>query len=116
MLFSVSLERLSRSPNRERVLVSFARDGFTAVAVAAVIALVVYAAALNRRSWALWLLAFALTIVALWIAYLSREPARTARGGQQVVVALATGEVARMNLTYRKDGEQVRYGQRMELR
>jgi len=96
--------------------VSIARDGFTVVAIAALVALVMYAAALNRRSWALWLLAFALTIVALWIAYLFREPARTGPGGQQVAAAQALGKVVRINVTYGKEGEQVQHGPRMELR
>jgi hypothetical protein len=54
--------------------VSFARDGFTYIAIAAFVAAGMYAAALNRRSWALWLIAFALTIVALWVAYFFHEP------------------------------------------
>ena len=53
---------------------SFARDGFTYIAIAALVAAGMYAAALNRRSWALWLIAFALTIVALWVAYFFHEP------------------------------------------
>ena len=53
---------------------SFARDGFTYIAIAALVAAVMYAAALSRRSWALWLIAFALTIVALWVAYFFRDP------------------------------------------
>ena len=95
---------------------NLARDGFTAVAIAALIAVLMYAAALNRRSWALWLLAFALTIVALWIAYIYREPARTAPAGERVVVALAQRKAAQMIVTYRQEGEQVHHGQRMELR
>src|SRR5829696_3729739 len=116
MRFGESPGRRWRSLNRERGLVSFARDGFTVVAIAALVALVMYAAALNRRSWALWLLAFTLTIVALWIAYLFREPARTGLGGRQVVVAPAPEMVVRMNVTYSKEGEQVQQGPRMELR
>jgi membrane protein implicated in regulation of membrane protease activity len=96
--------------------VSFARDGFTVVAIAALIALVMYAAALNRRSWALWLLAFALTIVALWIAYLFRESPRTGALRQQAVIAPTLGKVGRMVVTYSKEGEQVQNGPRMELR
>ena len=95
---------------------NLARDGFTAVAIAALIAVVMYAAALNRRSWALWLLAFALTIVTLWIAYMYREPARTGPGSQRVVVAPSQRKAAQTVVTYRQEGEQVHYGQRMELR
>ena len=95
---------------------SIARDGFTVVAIAALVALVVYAAALNRRSWALWLFAFALTIVALWIAYLFREPARTEPLGQRTVVVPPLRKAGRTVVTYSEEGEQVQNGQRMELR
>ena len=52
---------------------SFARDGLVYIAVAALIAVGTYALALNRRSWPLWLLAFVLTLVALWVAYFFRD-------------------------------------------
>jgi hypothetical protein len=44
------------------------------MAAAALVAAGTYALALNRRSWPLWLIAFALTIVALFVAYLFRDP------------------------------------------
>ena len=53
---------------------SFAREGLVFIAIAALIAAGTYAAALNRRSWPLWLLAFVLTILALWVAYFFRDP------------------------------------------
>ena len=95
---------------------NLARDGITAVAIAALVAVVMYAAALNRRSWALWLLAFALTIVALWIAYVYREPGRSGPGVERAAVAPAEPKAAHVIVTYRQEGEQVHYGQRMELR
>ena len=52
-----------------------------------------YALALNRRSWPLWLLAFLLTLVALWVAYFFRGPERTGARGEQVVIAPADGKV-----------------------
>jgi hypothetical protein len=55
---------------------SFAREGLPLIAIAALIAAGTYALALNRRSWSLWLLAFALTIAALWVAYFFSDPAR----------------------------------------
>jgi hypothetical protein len=58
--------------------VSFAREGLVYIAVVALIAAGTYALALNRRSWPLWLLAFLLTLAALWVAYLFRVPARGA--------------------------------------
>ena len=56
---------------------SFAREGLVFIAIAALIAAGTYALALNRRSWPLWLLAFLLTIIALWVAYFFRDPERT---------------------------------------
>ena len=66
---------------------SFAREGLVFIAIAALVAAGTYAVALNRRSWPLWLLAFALTIVALSVAYFFREPERTASRGEQMMIA-----------------------------
>jgi phosphatidylserine decarboxylase len=73
--------------------VSFAREGLVFIAIAALIAAGTYAAALNRRSWPLWLLAFVLTILALWVAYFFRDPERTGPRGDQIVIAPADGKV-----------------------
>ena len=62
---------------------SFAREGLVFIAIAAFVAAGTYAVALNRRSWPLWLVAFALTIVALWVAYLFRTP-----GGSTEIAAM----------------------------
>ena len=72
---------------------SFAREGLIFIAIAALIAAGTFALALNRRSWPLWLLAFALTIVALWVAYFFRDPERTGERSEQVVIAPADGKV-----------------------
>ncbi|MEP6991360.1 MAG: phosphatidylserine decarboxylase, partial [bacterium] len=72
---------------------SFAREGLVFIAVAALIAAGTYALALNRRSWPLWLLAFLLTIIALWVAYFFRDPERAGARGAQVVIAPADGKV-----------------------
>ena len=72
---------------------SFAREGLVFIAVAALIAMGTYALALNRRSWPLWLLAFVLTLVALWVAYFFRDPERTGARGEHVVIAPADGKV-----------------------
>jgi phosphatidylserine decarboxylase len=77
--------------------VSFAREGLVFIAVAALIAAATYAVALNRRSWPLWLLAYALTIVALWIAYFFRDPERSGPRGDRVVIAPADGEVVQIS-------------------
>ena len=57
------------------------------------IAVGAFALALNRRSWPLWLLAFLLTMIALWVCYFFRDPERTGPRGEQVVIAPADGKV-----------------------
>jgi phosphatidylserine decarboxylase len=73
--------------------VSFAPEGLVFIAVAALIAALTYALAINRRSWALWLVAFSLTILALWVAYFFRDPERTGPRGERIVIAPADGKV-----------------------
>jgi phosphatidylserine decarboxylase len=73
--------------------VNFAREGFVFIVVAALIAGGTYALALNRRSWPIWLLAFVLTLVALWVAYFFRDPERRGERGERVVIAPADGKV-----------------------
>jgi phosphatidylserine decarboxylase len=73
--------------------VNFAREGLTFIAVSALIALGAFGVALNRRSWPLWLLAFALTLVALWVAYFFRDPVRVGERGDRVVISPADGKV-----------------------
>jgi 4-amino-4-deoxy-L-arabinose transferase-like glycosyltransferase len=75
--------------------VSFAREGFVFIAIAALVAAGTYALALNRRSWPLWLLAFFLTVVALLVAYFFRDPQRAASRGGQVVIAFEEVERAK---------------------
>ena len=72
MRFSASPVRRSSRRTLDPTLVSFAREGLVFIAIAALVAAGTYAVALNRRSWPLWLLAFALTIVALCVAYMFR--------------------------------------------
>ena len=72
---------------------SFAREGLIFIAIAALIAAATYALALNRRSWPLWLLAFLLTVITLWVAYFFRDPERTGARGDQLVIAPADGKV-----------------------
>jgi phosphatidylserine decarboxylase len=77
--------------------VSFAREGLVFIAIAALIAAGTYALALNRRSWPLWLLAFLLTVIALWVAYFFRDPERTGARGEELVIAPADGKVVLIN-------------------
>src|SRR5688572_19551517 len=72
---------------------NFAREGLAFIIVAALIAAAAYTAALQRRSWPLWLLAFLLTLIALWVAYFFRDPERTGERGKRVVIAPADGKV-----------------------
>ena len=72
---------------------SFAREGLGLIVIAALIAAGGYALALNRRSWPLWLLAFTLTLVALWVAYFFRDPERQGERGDRLVIAPADGKV-----------------------
>jgi phosphatidylserine decarboxylase len=73
--------------------VNFAREGLTFIVVAALIALGAYGVALTRRSWPIWLLAFALTVIALWVAYFFRDPVRQGQRGEQIVISPADGKV-----------------------
>lgn len=72
---------------------SFAKEGLLFIAIAALVAAGAYAVALNRRSWPFWLLAFLLTLIALWVAYFFRDPERTGERGERIVVAPADGKI-----------------------
>jgi phosphatidylserine decarboxylase len=76
--------------------VNFAREGIIFIVIAALIAAGGYALALNRRSWPLWLLAFALTLIALWVAYFFRDPEREGERGKQIVIAPADGKIVQV--------------------
>jgi phosphatidylserine decarboxylase len=73
--------------------VNFAREGLSFIAIAALVAVGAFGVALSRRSWSLWLVAFALTIVALWVAYFFRDPQRVGERGDRLVIAPADGKV-----------------------
>jgi phosphatidylserine decarboxylase len=73
--------------------VSIAREGLIFVAIAAAITAGAFWAALSRRSWALWLLAFVLLVVALWVVYFFRDPERTGPRGDSLVISPADGKI-----------------------
>jgi phosphatidylserine decarboxylase len=73
--------------------VNFAREGYPFIAIATLLAAAAFALALRLRSWPLWLAAFVLTIVAIWVAYFFRDPERIGERGERVVVAPADGRV-----------------------
>jgi phosphatidylserine decarboxylase len=76
--------------------VNFAREGLIFIVIAALLAAGGYALALNRRSWPLWLLAFVLTLLALWVAYFFRDPERSGERGRQLVISPADGKVVQI--------------------
>ena len=72
---------------------NFAREGYPFIGIASVLAIAAFAVAIARRSWALWLLAILVTILALWVAYFFRDPERTGERGAHIVVAPADGKL-----------------------
>lgn len=72
---------------------NFAREGLSFILISALIAAAVFGIALARRSWPLWLLAFALTVIALWVASFFRDPQRAGPRGDRLVIAPADGKV-----------------------
>jgi phosphatidylserine decarboxylase len=72
---------------------NFAREGLLFIAIAAIIAIGAFGAAVARRSWGLWLAAFVLLLLALWVAYFFRDPERTGERGTALVVSPADGKL-----------------------
>jgi phosphatidylserine decarboxylase len=72
---------------------NFAREGLLFIAIAAVIAAGAFGFAISRRSWGLWLAAFVLLLLALWVAYFFRDPERTGDRGPSLVVSPADGKL-----------------------
>lgn len=72
---------------------NFAREGLSFIVIAALLAVGAFGVALARRSWPLWLFAFALTVIALWVAYFFRDPAREGDRGERLVISPADGKV-----------------------
>ena len=72
---------------------NFAREGYPFIGIAMATAAAAFALALARRSWALWLLALVVTVIALWVAYFFRDPERTGERGSHLVVAPADGKL-----------------------
>jgi phosphatidylserine decarboxylase len=73
--------------------VNFAREGLSFILIAALLALGTFGLALARRSWPLWLLALALIVIALWVAYFFRDPVRTGERGERLVISPADGKI-----------------------
>ncbi|HEY7896919.1 MAG TPA: phosphatidylserine decarboxylase family protein [Gemmatimonadaceae bacterium] len=72
---------------------SFAREGWPFIGTGVALVVIAYAAALQFKSWPLWLAAVLVTVLALWCAYFFRDPERTGPRGPNVVIAPADGKV-----------------------
>src|SRR5437868_10977921 len=73
---------------------NFAREGWTYIIGSFLIAAAVIVTAAMRRSWPLWLLGFALLVIAIWVASFFRDPERTAaEKSERVVISPADGKV-----------------------
>ena len=70
-----------------------AREGIPFILIATALAVGTFGLALMRRSWPLWLLAFLLTIIALWVAWFFRDPERMGERGERLVIAPADGRI-----------------------
>ncbi|HEU4643828.1 MAG TPA: phosphatidylserine decarboxylase family protein [Gemmatimonadaceae bacterium] len=75
---------------------NFAREGLVFIAIAVALAAGAFAVALSRHSWALWLAAFVLLLLALWVAYFFRDPERTGPRGDRMVVSPADGRIVQI--------------------
>jgi phosphatidylserine decarboxylase len=73
--------------------VSFAREGLVFIGIGIVLAASALVGAIALRAWPLWLLAFVLLIVAIWVAYFFRDPERTGERGDRLVIAPADGRI-----------------------
>jgi phosphatidylserine decarboxylase len=72
---------------------NFAREGLIFIAIAALLTAGAFGFAVTRRSWGLWLAAFVLLLLALWVAYFFRDPERTGERGGSLVVSPADGKL-----------------------
>jgi phosphatidylserine decarboxylase len=72
---------------------NFAREGLLFIGIAAVVAVGAFGFAISRRSWGLWLAAFVLLLLALWVAYFFRDPERVGERGPSLVVSPADGKL-----------------------
>ena len=72
---------------------TFAREGWPFIGIGIALAAGAFWLAVALRLWPVWLLAFALTILALWCAYFFRDPERTGLRGPNLVIAPADGKI-----------------------
>jgi phosphatidylserine decarboxylase len=72
---------------------SFAREGWLFIGIGIGLVVIAFVAAIQLRSWPLWLVAVLVTVLALWCAYFFRDPERTGPRGPNIVIAPADGKV-----------------------
>jgi phosphatidylserine decarboxylase len=72
---------------------SFAREGLVFIVASALLAAAVILVAVTKRSWPLWLLGFALLVIAIWVASFFRDPERPGTRGERIVIAPADGKI-----------------------
>ena len=72
---------------------NFAREGLTFIVGSALIAAAVILVAVTKRSWPIWVLGFALLVVAIWVASFFRDPERPGERGERLVISPADGKV-----------------------
>ena len=72
---------------------NFAREGLVFIVGSAVLAAAVILVAVTKRSWPIWLLGFALLVIAIWVASFFRDPERPGARGDQIVISPADGKV-----------------------
>lgn len=72
---------------------NFAREGLLFIAIAALVAAAGFGFAISLRSWGLWLAAFLLLLIALWVAYFFRDPERAGERGPSLIVSPADGKL-----------------------
>jgi phosphatidylserine decarboxylase len=71
----------------------FAREGYPFILGATGLAVALFVLALRLRSWPLWLLAFVVTVLAIWVAWFFRDPVRDGERGPHVAIAPADGKI-----------------------
>lgn len=71
-----------------------AREGIPFILIAVAVAVAAFALALTKRSWPLWLIAFVLTLIALWVAYFFRDPERSGERGEKLIISPADGRIS----------------------
>jgi phosphatidylserine decarboxylase len=72
---------------------NFAREGLIFIGIATLLTAGAFGLAVTRRSWGLWLAAFVLLLLTLWVAYFFRDPERTGERGTSIVVSPADGKL-----------------------